>query len=272
MKAYLAIMGKKSYWSTIYFDGFAGSGNRENRDVVQEDSLYNKLFQDEQSKEENLIYRGAAERVLMLDKKFDYYYFVDTNLQSLDSLKAKLAPYSHDVNVVFRHDNANNQLCKLADRMITTPKKYVALVFLDPFAMEVNWDSIEKLRGTRTDLWILVPTGTIINRLLCRNGDLLAPDRLTDFFGMTEQEIKEVFYTREKRATLFGEDETIQKIPNSITKIAELYIRRLKTIWKYTTERPLTLYNTKNVPIFHLVFASNNKTATKIALQIVDSI
>ena len=33
---------------------------------------------------------------------------------------------------------------------------------------------------------------------------------------------------------------------------------------------PLKLYNTKNVPIYHFVFASNNPTALKIAKQIIE--
>jgi len=43
----------------------------------------------------------------------------------------------------------------------------------------------------------------------------------------------------------------------------------LKEIFKHVTSRPLILKNSKNVPIFHFVFASNNQTALKIASQII---
>lgn len=34
-------------------------------------------------------------------------------------------------------------------------------------------------------------------------------------------------------------------------------------------EKPLTLENSKNVTIFHFIFASNNKNAVKIAKDII---
>lgn len=194
VNAYLSIMNRNKYWQTIYFDGFAGSGTRENDKDTPQSLLYTNLFGDDESEKENLVYRGSGERVITLKQKFDHYYFCDTNKEALGTLETRLKPHIEELKVYFRHDNANNQLCKLAEAMTKNPKNYAALVFLDPFAMEVSWDCIEKLKGTSTDLWILVPTGTIINRLLGRNGELLAPAKLSGFFGMTEDEIKGIFY------------------------------------------------------------------------------
>ena len=56
---------------------------------------------------------------------------------------------------------------------------------------------------------------------------------------------------------------------DAIHHIAALYIRQLKTVWGYVTESPLVLCNTRNVPIYHFVFASNNKVAKKIAAEII---
>lgn len=61
-------------------------------------------------------------------------------------------------------------------------KKKAALVLLDPFGMQIQWSSIEQLKNKRVDLWILVPSGVVINRLLSKDGTLLFSDRLTDFF------------------------------------------------------------------------------------------
>lgn len=274
VSAYLSIMNKNNYWKTIYFDGFAGSGRRDNeaKDEPMASSIYCKLFGDETSEKENDVYRGSGERVLNLSQKFDHYYFIDMNNNSLSSLETTLSPYISGLSIKFVHDNANNQICKLAKVMTEKPSKYASLIFLDPFAMEVDWSCIEKLRETRTDLWILVPTGTIINRLLGKNGELLAPAKLCNFFGMSEEDIKSTFYTRETQSTLFGNSEIVSKIPDPIKKIADLYSQRLKTIWKYVTKDPLPLFNSKNVPIFHFIFASNNANAVKIASQIIGNV
>jgi hypothetical protein len=67
--------------------------------------------------------------------------------------------------------------------------KYAALIFLDPFGMQINWDSIASLKETRSDIWILVPTGVIVNRLLDKKGNLKSIDKLESFFGLSGEEV-----------------------------------------------------------------------------------
>jgi three-Cys-motif partner protein len=138
--------------------------------------------------------------------------------------------------------------------------------------MQINWGAIQSLRNTRTDIWILIPTGVIVNRLLDRSCNLKHSQKLQSFFGMDEDEIIRFFYQKETQSTLFGEKEIIKKVNHPIEKIASLYAQRLKTIWKFVTEKPLRLENSKGVPIFHFVFASNNESALKIAKQIIKSV
>lgn len=267
--SYLTIMKKHSYWKTIYFDGFAGSGSREKK---CDSTLYKQLS----ITEEEESYKGAAERVLTLPKNlhFNYYYFIDKNADSLNRLEHKLKniPASKDAILQYREGDCNQYLGELANAMKNKPKDYVSLVFLDPFGMQINWDSISQLSGTRTDIWILVPTGVIVNRLLNKNGELKHSVKLQSFFGLSEDEIRDYFYKEKKINTLFGEEKLVTKISKPIEKISELYIKQLKTIWSEVTEKPLRLENNRGVPIFHFVFASNNKVAVKIANEIIKSV
>lgn len=263
--SYLAIMKKNPYWKTIYFDGFAGSGTRE-------EQMNPKLMQQlEISVEEEKTYKGAAERVLSIEGlSFDYYYFIDKDELSIKKLQDKLGDKYNNKSIEFRSGDANQQLLNLANALKT--KNYSALVFLDPFGMQINWNSIAELKDTRSDVWILVPTGVIVNRLLDRAGKLNYCDKLENFFGLSAEEIKNYFYVEKVEQTLFGEEETINKVPQSIEKIAHLYVERMKTIWKHVTEEPLVLKNRKGTPIFHFIFASNNENAKKIASQIVQNV
>lgn len=264
VSAYLTIMKEYEYWELIYFDGFSGSGDTSSDDNPLMDSL-------ELALEESRVYEGAAERVLKLPgKKFDYYYFVDENRQASNSLSKKLKnlPEANNKRLVFRASNANEELKKLAEAM-HRDKKFAALVFLDPFGMQIEWDAIASLKDTRSDVWILVPTGVIINRLLDRKGQMKSYKLLERFFGLKKEEIKEHFYKTRKEKTLFGEKESVKKLPKAIEKIATLYIKRLKTIWSFVSESPLPLENSRGVPIFHFVFASNNSNALKIARDII---
>lgn len=266
VNAYLTIMNaqKRKYngWpTTVYFDGFAGSGER----ISSSDA---DLFSNHFTKEDMVVYKGSVERVLRLSQKFDQYIFVDNDKKAVDNLKHKLSNLSLiSNNCYFISDDVNNQLNILAQNL--TPE-ISALVLLDPFGMQIDWSSIENLKDKRVDLWILIPSGVIINRLLDKKGKLMFPNKLQSYFGLTLDEIRKRFYETETIETLFGITEVIKKASDSIYKIAEVYVERLKSIWQFVTNKPLILYNTRNVPIYHFVFASNNQTALKIASQIIE--
>ena len=274
VNAYLTIMNKyrgQYDWKLIYFDGFAGSGSR-NEDITSEDNQLMMDMMDEHqiTAEELTPYKGAAERVLNITQEgFDFYYFIDKDAASSSQLQEKLASYQKDKRLEFRHSDANTEVSKLADAMRKN-SKLKALVLLDPFGMQVDWSSIERLKGTSTDLWILIPTGVIVNRLLDRKCKLTHIEKLTSFFGKDEAFLKNYFYNTRQENTLFGETEVVEKVQEPIRMIANLYIQQMKTIFKYVTEEPLVLYNTRNTPIFHFACASNNESAVKIAHEIIN--
>ncbi len=265
--AYLIIMcsqkEKRNGWpEIIYFDGFAGSGYKNTKTNSDENPSFPNFYIDED------VYSGSPEIVVRLDKKFDKYIFVDIDNNSIQSLKDKLEQYVSPNIVQYINGDVNEELVKFAKSL---DKKKAALVLLDPFGMQINWDSIAHLKDLRVDLWILIPSGIAINRLLDKNGELKNIDRIKDCLGLDEKEIKDIFYNKTQTKNLFGEEkEKMQKISNPIYKITELYIKQMGKIWKYVTKKPLVLRNSKNVPIYHFAFASNNKTAEKIASQIVE--
>lgn len=274
VNAYLTIMNAtrdKYGWKLIYFDGFAGSGSRTEKKKEKDSDLLLDFFKGSSIMEEELnLYKGAAERVLSIPQRgFDFYYFVDNDSESSLKLHELLSRFENEKTLVYRNSDANKQIEMLAEAM-QNDKIYSSLVLLDPFGMQVDWDAIEKLRGTRTDLWILIPTGVIVNRLLDRKGELTNIEKLKSFFGKDEDSLRDYFYKKRTVETLFGEDEIIEKVKEPIQKIAELYIEQLHGIFKHVTPKPLVLYNSRNTPIFHFAFASNNMTAVRIANEIIN--
>jgi three-Cys-motif partner protein len=258
-------------WKLIYFDGFAGSGSRNEDTTSDDNQLMIDLIDEHQIAAEELTpYKGAAERVLNITQDgFDFYYFIDKDAASSSQQQEKLASYQKDKRLEFRHSDANTEVSKLADAMRKN-SKLKALVLLDPFGMQVDWSSIERLKGTSTDLWILIPTGVIVNRLLDRKCKLTHIEKLTSFFGKDEAFLRNYFYSTHQDMTLFGDVEVIEKVKEPIRKIAELYIQQMATIFKYVTKQPLVLCNTRNMPIFHFACASNNESAVKIAHEIIN--
>ena len=276
VKAYLTIMNayrEKFRWKLVYFDGFAGSGSREQSLVADEKAM--SLFGEELHDASELHpYQGAAERVVQIEQQmrgFDEYWFIDKNEQNITSLELKLAEYQTRGKKIFRPNDANEEVLNLGRRLREHPKTKV-LCLLDPFGMSINRDSIVALAGNGIDLWILVPTGSIVNRLIQKNGELRYPEKLEDFFGLPQQVIFDRFYEKkEAEANLFdmGREE-VRKVKNIIGEIDQLYRDQLGQIFPYVTPEPLVMRNSRGLPIFHFVCASHNETAVKIAQQIIN--
>lgn len=279
VRAYLTIMNvrrDKCNWKLIYFDGFAGCGERTRQEIEEEKTKFGNLFGDDLTVSEEMnVYEGAAERVVKLEQEmrgFDFYYFVDKFEENCTQLELKLSQYNTRGLKQFRPGDANIIALQLA-KTLRENSIYKSLCLLDPFGMNINWNTILELAGKGIDLWILVPSGVIVNRLLKNDGSLLHADSLVRFFGLSERVIKEYFYERKEnlQLELFADtpDDIISKKANTIELIAQLYCEQLGTLFPYVTNKPLVLRNSKNVPIYHFVCASFNQTAVKIAQDII---
>ena len=257
-KAYLTIMNKQSWAKTLYFDGFAGSGLID----------YG---------EEGELKKGTALRILDIcePRPFNKYYFVELNDDYKKELEKNIAAYYIDKNIVKEKDvhivkeDCNKKLIAMA-QFLKENKSYRVLAFVDPYGMAVNWNSIESLKGLGVDLWILVPTGLGVNRLLKNNGDISESwfSKLETFLGMNKDEIKNHFYKSQMNHTLFGTEINIEKEKDSITKIGELYKVRLNKVFSYVSES-FIMRNRHNAIMYHFMMATNNPVALKIANDVI---
>lgn len=276
VKAYLTILNKvkrKYGWKTIYFDGFAGFGERKEV-IPKQNSLFNFII-DANRKNDYSVYKGSVERILSLPEpyKFDWYYFIETNSKYIEELN-KLVENKYKSlkpKIAIRDDDCNNQLSLLA-ALLKRDKRFTALVLLDPFGLQVKWESIKKLEDTKSDVWILLPSGVAINRMLPKNGLIKYQTILEDFFGKPIDELKKIFYFESGQKTIFDDRKSVVKISNAIDKIVEIYIKQLEEVWTYVTKKPMILKNSKNVPIFHFLFATNDPVGLKIASDIIRTI
>ncbi len=179
VEAYLTNLNKYPRYETIYFDGFAGIGER----ILKKEKHLFLIDLDFPISliDEIKLYQGSVSRVLNLKKPFNYYYFIEKDSKNIESLKKLISSIkkSQNTKIIIREDDCNNQLIKLPKALRT--KQLAALIFLDPFGMQINWDSIAELKGTRSDVWILIPSGVAINRLLDKKGEVNSIDKLERF-------------------------------------------------------------------------------------------
>jgi len=253
-KAYLNIMKDRKFFKLMYFDGFAGSG-----------------FIVKDKKVDIDITVGAARRIIEISvpRPFDSYYFVEKDPKNFALLEENTKNAFPDKTIYTKCDDCNKKIIDLANFLRDPKNKNVrTLAYVDPCGMQVEWRSIESLRGLPLDMWILVPTGLGVNRLLKKNGQISDAwlEKLEIFLGLSREEIEKRFY--KKTATLFEDITFVEKEKDAIENSAKLYKSRLKEVFEFVS-KPYELKNSSNSIMYHLFLTSNNKTAEKIGSDIV---
>ena len=216
---------------------------------------------------------GSARKALEVEPPFGKYVFIEKNANryaELKKLKEKFLlkdGFSDDMIECVNRD-ANEHLKDLCGKNWHSHR---ALVFFDPYGMQVGWATIESIAQTQAiDLWILFPLGTV-NRLLKRNGEIRPSlrKRLDLFFG--EPDWYDVFYQLAEQISFFDEEQW-QKTGNIFTAIERYFVERLQGIFKGVATNPLPLRNSKNVPLYLLCFAAGNQRGAPVAVKIAQEI
>lgn len=262
LQAYTTAL-KNTSFKLAYIDAFAGAGSQELSNDF-EDSLF-----DDVRKEDAGYRHGSPLIALETTPGFDRFIFIERDAGSIAKLQHEVVanfPEKAD-RVKYERGDANVVLQKLTERNWT---KHRAVAFLDPFALHVAWETIEKIARTQAiDMWLLFPA-MAINRMLPRSGDV--PDawatKLTETFGT--EDWRAVFYRKEE-ADMFGE-EHISKAPKVFEKLSEFISLRLKTVFAGVNSQPLILKNSAGAPLFLLCFACGNPKGAGIALKIAQHI
>jgi three-Cys-motif partner protein len=252
----------------IYVDAFAGTGYR----TPSQSSIKSTLPLPELSESDNQDFlKGSACIALDVEPPFRQYIFIERDPQrarELNNLKNDYPNRSNSIKII--NEEANSYLINWCTSM---GKMERAVMFLDPYGMQVEWQLIEAIARTqKIDLWILFPLGVAINRLLTRTNPPPPEWAVSLTRQLGTDEWREVFYPTQKVLTLFGEED-IQPKQADFEKIGQFFVRRLKTVFTAVAGNPLPLMNSKNNPLYLLCFASGNPkgaaTAVKIAQHIL---
>jgi three-Cys-motif partner protein len=272
LRAYTTIMAKQKF-KFAYIDAFAGTGYRKLHMTPRKaEDLFDLMMPDLAGKEPQAFLHGSARIALEIEPRFDRYLFIEkseTRFRELAKLREEYPTQAS--SIILYNADANVILNELCARDWTHHR---AVLFLDPFGMQVEWKTIEAIAKTKAiDLWILFPLGAGVNRLLRRDADIPQRwrDRLDTFFGTKSWESE--FYKDESNLDLFDGVKVTRKKVASFESIGQYFVKRLKDIFPAVAENPLPLQNKKGNPLFLLCFAAANvrggKTAVKIAQHIL---
>lgn len=200
------------------------------------------------------------------------YIFIEHDASALTKLQNALRTEFPEriSSAKFEFGDANAVLKRLCDSKWS---RHRAVLFLDPYGMEVEWSTMEAIASTKAiDVWILFPAGIGVNRQLPPDGNVAAWARAAfdRLFG-TEQWYDRC-YAKHATGDMFGGPDRVQKIVTSDEIVAN-YRERLEQIFPHVAPNPLVLRNSNNAPMFALFFAAAHPkygaTAVKIAQDVL---
>ena len=247
-KPYMDIIRKKRNLKAHYIDGFSGAGIHTHKDSG------------------DLVF-GSPMRVLSLPKLFDTYHFIDLNGDKADYLKQLCANKFPNIKVDIRKGDCNELLMELLPTF--SWENYDRLFcLLDPYGLHLQWKVIQKMGGIGiVDLMLNFPIMDINRNAIWKNQDNIPAEgikRMNAFWG--DETWRDVAYKENAQLGMFGASPQ-EKQDNKI--ISNAFRDRLIEHGKFKyVPKPIPLKNSKNAPVYYLFFASQNKTAGKIATDL----
>jgi len=269
VESYLKAFNTALNWKfsrLIYIDAFAGTGFR----TVRVDARDGGLF-DEPVAESVEQRRGSAQIAIDVVPPFTTLIFIEQNPKYCAALRelATLHP-QRAISVV--EGDANVRIKEEIAKIDWKGAR--AVLFLDPYGMEVEWPTLEAIANTKSiDVWFLFSLSGLY-RQATRNRDSMDEDKraaITKMLGTDAWE-KEL-YSSLGQGGLFGEKAPRQR--NADVSGLEQYVKkRLETIFPKVFD-PLPLPIERRPQRYSLFCAISNEDpraiglATKIANHIL---
>lgn len=193
--------------------------------------------------------------------------FIEKDASKAVELERRIADTFPSAKVDVKVGDANEHLSRWAAGLTHKDR---AVVFLDPFGLQIDWCTIETLAATKkVDLWVLVPTSAVLRMMPV--ADLPRSEwqmRLTRFFGTDEW--RSHFYEagRDDQPLLDLGVEPKGRTHQKEENVARYFIHRLESVFSGVLKDPIPLGSDKAGILFRLCFATGNPRGKDIALKI----
>ncbi len=263
LKAFTTALSRKNY-ELWYIDAFAGTGER----TVKFESSTATLFEEE-TDERIERFRGSAKLAIDVEPKFDRLFFIEKKQKFVLALN-QLARDNSERKIEILHGDSNSEIRKLVSENDWRKKR--AVLFLDPYGMNVEWSTLEAIRATEAiDVWYLVSLAGLY-RQATRAEEALTTDKQSALTRMLGTDTWRVEWYKETQRDLF-DDIKKQRVAN-VDEIRQYVKIRLDTLFPKVLEPATLKHDTKNFPNFALFFAISNpnSNAINLATRIADHI
>ena len=246
---------KNQRFKLLYIDAFAGAGQVE-------------LSTEDQSDIRRFV-SGSAERAINIgDKPFDELIFVEQDpdrCAELENLKAT----HNGRNIAIENCDANAFLSNLDKDW----RGWRGVLFLDPFATQVKWSTLEKIEAFKSlDTWVLFPISALLRMLpQSRRPDEIDHKWVSRLAAVFGDEGWRNLYRERRQQDLFGPEAHEREA--GIDGLLGVYKGKLSALFgNRFLQSSRTLRNSKNSPLFELLFCAGNPRGATLAKRIANHI
>ena len=260
LEYYTTVLKNQAWCRTIYVDAFAGGGRaivrQGNSKSVPETGI--PLFDDEipEVQEQTEFLDGSPRVALAITNPFARYVFIEPDPERSAELRALEEEIEGGRNVtVLETDAASGIRWVLSQKIGRNSHRGVA--FLDPFGARLEWESVAALAELGIfEVVINFALNMAIKRMLPNDG--IVPPRWSEtldrYFG-THEWYDEVYILQGD--DLFGSPH-FRKREDYGDRLLALYRRRLEEAFGFVST-PRLIRNTRDVPLYYLIWAGPNK-------------
>jgi three-Cys-motif partner protein len=212
---------------------------------------------------------GSAKKALNIQPPFQRLVFIEDKARRFRALLKLKASHPDRRIECFRAD-ANALVRAICDadhwRAPTSRGRRVrAVVFLDPYGMQVEWKTLQAIRDTRAvDLLYLFPIGPVLRQAAIdlSKVDQAKEDALTRLYGGNAW--RQDWYKESPQSDWLQTSPTMLRNTTK-QQIESGFKARLETLFPYVSE-PLPLLTTRGAQLFSLFLAVSNQAPSAIAL------
>jgi three-Cys-motif partner protein len=239
----------KSRFYLHYIDAFAGTG------------MCDIKVGDEQIK-----IPGSASIAITCEPRFHRMVFIEKSKKRVRALE-RLKERAKDRQIEIVRDDAN--LAVPAQLRALDPRGNRAVVFLDPYGMQLRWDTLREIAASKiADLWYLFPLSGLYRQASLKADDIDEDkaEALTRILGTDAW--RTAFYGRPPMDDFFEQASDVRTV--NVPQMLEWVKKRLADVFPAVAE-PKLLYQVKasgkqGPPLFALFFALSNPSPAAIGL------
>lgn len=250
-----ALKGQR--FKLVYIDAFAGTGQvpipTHAEDFIDDPVVF--------------IDGSATIALKITDKKFDRLIFIESDPKYCASLE-KIRQENPDRDIRIENWDANSFL---RDRLQMNWAQWRGVLFLDPYSMQVEWSTLEKVaRLHALDIWVLVPLSSVARNLPLSGTQVEIFEKpaklMKRFFG--DESWKKLYKPSPQLS--FFDDEVYQRV-SGVDGIQKIYKENLYRLFgdRFLGES-IVFRNLKESPLFEFMFCAGSSRGVNLAKRFVE--